>query len=193
MDESALLRAAKTLDKDGLTIIFDTYAPAIYKYALRLCRDPIKADNIVGDVFSQLLEQCARGKGPVTNLRSYLFQIAYHLIVDQTRHYHRLVDLEVMPESVIPITSSSQHQVEERVLLDALVTALNSELNEIQRHVITLRFLEGFSLKETALVIGKSVNSVKVIQHRAVARLRKCLRLDIENSESDPSITSKGY
>ncbi|HLP82128.1 MAG TPA: sigma-70 family RNA polymerase sigma factor [Nitrosomonas sp.] len=193
MDESALLRAAKTLDKDGLTIIFDMYAPAIYKYALRLCRDPIKADNIVGDVFSQLLEQCARGKGPVTNLRSYLFQIAYHLIVDQTRHYHHLVDLEVVPESIIPITSSSQYQVEERVLLDALVSALNSELNEIQRHVITLRFLEGFSLKETALVVGKKVNSVKVIQNRGVARLRKCLRLDFENSEPDPSITSDGY
>jgi RNA polymerase sigma-70 factor, ECF subfamily len=192
MDESALLGAAKTLDKDGLTIIFDVYAPAIYKYALRLCRDPIKADNIVGDVFSQLLEQCARGKGHVTNLRLYLFQIAYPLIVDQTRH-HRSVDLEVVPESVIPITSLSQQQVEERVLLDALITALDSELNEIQRHVITLSYLEGFSLKETALIVGKNIGSVKIIQHRGIARLRKCLRLDMENSEPGPSITSDGY
>ena len=69
-DGVTLLKAAQKLDEDALTTIFDSYAPAIYKYALRLCHDPIEADNIVGDVFSQLLEQFAGGKGPRTNLRS---------------------------------------------------------------------------------------------------------------------------
>jgi RNA polymerase sigma-70 factor (ECF subfamily) len=182
MDESGLLQAAKKLDREALTIIFDTYAPGIYKYALRLCHDPVDSDNIVGDVFSKLLEQCAAGKGPMTNLKSYLFQIAYHLIVDQTRHDQRVVNLEVVPETLIPVTPSSQTQVEERALTDALLTAMNSELSELQRHVIVLRFLEGFNLKETALIVGKNVNSIKVIQNRGVARLRKCLRLNDENN-----------
>jgi hypothetical protein len=44
------------------------------------------ADNIVGDTFSALLDQFSAGKGPVVNLRSYVFQVAYHLVVDQARH-----------------------------------------------------------------------------------------------------------
>jgi DNA-directed RNA polymerase specialized sigma24 family protein len=41
--------------------------------------------------------------------------------------------------------------------------------------VITLRFMEGFSVKETAAIIGKKVGNVKVIQTRAIAVLREAL------------------
>ncbi|HAV77529.1 MAG TPA: hypothetical protein DCX53_09285, partial [Anaerolineae bacterium] len=94
-DGVTLLKAAQKLDEAALTTIFDEYAPAIYKYALRLCHDPIQADNIVGDVFSQLLEQFAVGRGPQTNLRSYLYQTAYHLVVDHSRDNKHTAPLEV--------------------------------------------------------------------------------------------------
>ena len=45
-----------------------------------------------------------------------------------------------------------------------------------QRIVIILRFLEDFSLKETAEIIGKDVNNVKVIQNRGIAKLKKSPR-----------------
>jgi RNA polymerase sigma-70 factor (ECF subfamily) len=175
-DGVTLLKAAQHLDEDALTTIFDEFAPAIYKYSLRLCHDPIEADNIVGDVFSQLLEQFSAGKGPRTNLRSYLYQTAYHLVVDHSRDNKHTAPLEVaidMHEKGRPTPTSTQ--IEERVLMEALVTAMNSELTEDQRHVIVLRFLEDFSLKETAQIIGKEVNNVKVIQNRGIAKLRKAL------------------
>src|SRR5919106_735078 len=182
-DEFALLKAAKKLDQDALTAIFDLYAPAIYKYGLRLCHDPIEADNIVGDVFAQLLEQLAAGKGPLANLRSYLYQIAYHSVVNRVRHDRRFTHLEVVtaaPGKLTTISTSTQVTVEERVLMDALVSTLNNELTADQRHVIILRFLEDFSLRETAAIIGKSVNNVKVIQNRAIARLRKSLGIQFD-------------
>jgi RNA polymerase sigma-70 factor (ECF subfamily) len=188
MDEAALLKAAIQLDQDALTKIFDLYAPAIYKYALRLCHDPVEADSIVGDVFSALLEQFANGKGPRTNLRSYLYQTAYHLIVDIARHNRRLTDLDSAvgaPAKSAAITP--QTLVEQRFLVDSLLSALNNDLNELQRHVIILRFLEGFTLKETATIVSKRVNHVKVIQNRGIAQLRKSLRLQIETDRSDLS------
>lgn len=185
-DGVTLLKAAQKLDEEALTAIFDSFAPAIYKYALRLCHDPIEADNIVGDVFSQLLEQFAGGKGPRTNLRSYLYQTAYHLVVDRSRDNKHTAPLEVAinmqePGRTVPTAT----QIEERVLMEALVTAMNSELTEDQRHVIILRFLEDFSLKETAQIIGKEVNNVKVIQNRGIAKLRKALEHQIGNEQED--------
>jgi hypothetical protein len=41
-----------------------------------------------------------------------------------------------------------------------------------------LRFLEGFRIKETALIIGKKVNNVKVIQNRAIAPICAFFWLD---------------
>src|SRR4026208_2348591 len=94
-DGVGLLKAAKNLDEEALTAIFDQFAPAIYKYTLRLCHDQIVADNIVGDVFAQLLEPFGQGKGPRTNLRSYLYQTAYHLVVDRSRDNQHNAPLEV--------------------------------------------------------------------------------------------------
>jgi len=183
-DGVTLLKGAQNLDEEALTKIFDVYAPAIYKYVLRLCHDPIEADNVVGDVFSQLLEQFAAGKGPRTNLRSYLYQTAYHLVVDHSRDSKRTAPLEVavnIQEKGTPASTSAQ--IEERVLMEALVSAMNSELTDDQRHVIILRFLEDFSLKETAQVIGKEVNNVKVIQNRGIAKLRKALEHQLEEQD----------
>lgn len=172
-DEAALLRDARKFDKKALVAIFDTYAATIYNYVLRLCHDPVESDNIVGDVFAKLLEQFAAGQGPLTNLRAYLFSMAYHFVVNHVRHNHRLAPLETVLDTPGKSGAGSvATQVEERNMLEGLQSIFN-ELSEIQRHVIILRFIEDFSLRETAVIVGKKVNNVKVIQNRGIAKLRK--------------------
>jgi RNA polymerase sigma-70 factor (ECF subfamily) len=169
-----LLEAARQMDRDALVKIFDIYSPGLYSYAYRLCNDSLIADYIVGDVFAKLLEHLSVGKGPNTNLRSYLYEIAYHLVVDETRYAHRAAPLETA--DMHPQDAHSTHVIgENQALYDLILRAIRNELTADQRHVIVLRFLEGFSLQETATVIGKEVNNVKVIQNRAIAALRKVL------------------
>ena len=171
---SALLHAARKLDQDALTEIFDQYAPVIYNYVLRLCQDPIQADQIVGDVFSRFLDQLAARKGPRSNLRSYLYQIAYHLFIDQARDNQRVAPIEII-DFITTDANSIQNEVENRALLDTVMLAIKNNLTDEQRHVIVLRFLEGLSLKETAKIVGKNTNSVKVLQSRGIAKLRQIL------------------
>ena len=175
-DEPALLAAARDLDQVALAQIFDLYATPIYSYLLRLCHDPEQADQIVGDVFSKLLEKLAEGKGPRTNLRSYLYQIAYHLFIDQTRYNQHIAPIEIV-EYFKGDSNSVQEEIENQALLDTVLLAINNDLTVDQRHVIILRFLEGMNLKETAKIVGKSVNNVKVLQSRGIEKLRKVLGL----------------
>jgi RNA polymerase sigma-70 factor (ECF subfamily) len=175
MDEPALLKAAKTLDQETLSLIFDAYAPAIYRYSFRFCHDSIESDQIVGEVFTQFLERLAAGEGPLTNLRSHIYQIAYCLLVDR----------EPSADSMVRLTSEAgtrdKLEFENRLLLEQLVSALNKDLTAIQQHVLILRFLEDFSLGETAIIVGKSVSNVKVIQHRGITKLRRLLGFQAEN------------
>jgi RNA polymerase sigma-70 factor (ECF subfamily) len=60
-------------------------------------------------------------------------------------------------------------------MFEKVMLAIRKDLTKDQRHVIILRFLEGFNLRETAAIIGKDVTNVKVIQNRALAALRKVL------------------
>ena len=172
--EIPLLEAVRNMNKDALVEIFDLYSSALYSYALRLCNDPLKADHIVGDVFAKLLDQCSAGNGPTTNLRSYLYETTYHLIIDEARYSHREAPLEV-----VDLFRNDGYSVlttlENRILFDTVIVAIKHKLTEDQRHVIILRYLEGFSLRETADIMGKEVYNVKVIQNRGVAKLRKAL------------------
>ena len=174
-DETAVITAASSLDQDALVWIFDEYAPAIYKYLLRLGVNAQEADQIVGDVFARLLDKLADGKGPQKNLRSYLFQIAYHLVVDDARDRQRNAPLDVA-DTIIQETKPVQAQTEEKMLFENLATAMERELTEDQRNVLILRFQEDFSLKETADIIGKNVNAVKALQNRGINNLREALR-----------------
>lgn len=174
-DETAVITAAGSLDRDALSAIFEDYAPAIYKYLLRLGVYPLEADQAVGDVFARLLDKLAEGKGPRKNLRSYLFQTAYHLVVDDARNRQRTASLDVvdtLKEDKLPI----QAQTEEKMLLQNLAIAMEREITEEQRNVLILRFQEDFSLQETADIIGKSVNAVKALQNRGIKKLRDALR-----------------
>lgn len=175
-DTSALLKAAKRLNKEALEKVFDVYSHAIYNYALRLCQDPVQADQIVGDTFSRFLDQVAAKKGPRKNLRSYLYQTAYHLFIDQTREHQRMAPIEIVDFIAPDDKQSIQAVVENRALMDTVMLAINNDLTDEQRHVIILRFLEGLSLKETAKVVGKNVDSVKVLQSRGIAKLRQLLK-----------------
>lgn len=172
--EIPLLEAARSMDREALIEIFDLYSSALYNYALRLCNDPLLADHIVGDVFAKLLDQLSAGSGPSSNLRSYLYETTFHLIVDNARYSHRQAPLEVVDYSRHD-GQASVVSLENRMLFDAVIAAIKHDLTEDQRHVIILRFLEGFSLRETADIMGKQVYNVKVIQNRGVARLRKAL------------------
>ena len=82
------------MDREALVKIFDTYSPAIYNYAFRLCHDALIADYIVGDVFAKLLEHLSNGRGPLSNLRSYLYEMAYHMVVDEARYSNRTTVLD---------------------------------------------------------------------------------------------------
>src|SRR5512139_618996 len=92
--DTALLEAAKQMDREALVKIFDIYSPAIYNYAFRLCNDTLMADYIVGDVFAKLIEHLSAGRGPSSNLRSYLYEMAYHMVVDEARYSNRTTKIE---------------------------------------------------------------------------------------------------
>lgn len=172
--DMTLLEAARQMNREALVEIFDLYSPALYNYAFRMCNDSLTADCIVGDVFAKLLEQFSIGKGPTANLRSYLYETAYHLVVDEARYSRRGAPLEAV-EFLNSERFSVLISMENRVLFEAVLRAIRDDLTEDQRHVVILRFLEGFSLQETAAIIGKEVGNVKVIQNRAIAALRKAL------------------
>lgn len=171
--DSALLESARSLDQESLIEIFDRYATPLYRYAMRLCSDPMIADQTVGDVFARLVELFAAGLGPQSNLRAYLYQMTYHSVIDEMRYAKRRAPLEALES--FGYDDSGLSSLDDRITFEKVMHAVRNSLSGDQQHIIILRFMEGMSLRESALIMGKEVNHIKVLQNRAIQRLRKIL------------------
>jgi len=158
--------------QDLLTAIFDQYAPLLYRYSLRLCRDQIKADQIVGDVFTQLLERLDAGEEPRMNLTAYLYKLTTQFVVDYVQGRKSATppeerrDVQNMP---IPTQSENEN------LLDVVASVITEKLNYDEQQVVVLRFQEDFNMQDTAMILGKDVNTIKTIQNDAIAKLQNAL------------------
>ena len=56
------------------------------------------------------------------------------------------------------------------------VSEAMTELTDLQREVLSLRFSGGLSVRETAEAVGKNENAVKALQHAGVKKLRMLLK-----------------
>lgn len=172
--EITLLATAKKMQEEKLTAVFELHAPALYKYAFRFCPSAAVADQVVGDVLARFLEQLSIGRNYGLNWRLDLYAIAYDILVRDTRYsnYFMQVETKLLKQAD---RSCTDLDIEDQQLFENIQLALMYDLTKDQHHVVVLRFVEGFSLKETALITGKKVGTVKVIQNRGIAALRKTL------------------
>ena len=97
------------------------------------------------------------------------------MLVDHVRdasHVSSVDEAPNLPDGMISVVAQVEEQESVRELEHAITHGLTTE----QQHVIMLRFVEGFSLQETADITGKKVNAISVLQNRAIAKLRQVLQ-----------------
>lgn len=170
-NEPDALDGLQKLDSQSIGAIYDRYFPEVYRYVRYRISDESIAEDIASDVFVRLMEASQKKKGPQTNLRGWLFSTASNAVNDyHRRHYRRPVEAlsEAMPDGSASVHSQVDVREQNRVMQTAL-----AQLTEEQQHVLALRFGEGYSLEETALVLNKNANAVKALQFRALASLQR--------------------
>ena len=106
---------------------------------------------------------------------AFVYGIAFNKVTDAHRSYarDRMLPTEDIPDGV------SQEADPEGYALDIdasnKMRELLDVLNEKARNIIILRVFVGLSAEETAEIVGGTAGSVRVAQHRALARLREAL------------------
>ncbi|MFW6135916.1 MAG: RNA polymerase sigma factor [Chloroflexota bacterium] len=177
----SLLKRVRSGDEQALARAYDEYAPAIYRYAYRLTGHEGTAQDVTSDTFHRLLTALCNGGGPANNLSAWLYRVAHNLVVDGYRRQpdDPPVPLDQAPE--IPVAGRQEAVLvqEERV---ARIRSALQKLTSLQQQVISLRFLEDLSIKETAGVMEKTEGAVKALQYRATNSLRRILEEDDEQT-----------
>ena len=142
------------------------YADNVYRFIVKNLRHTEDAEDIVQSAFEKLWIH----KDSVEPLKtkSYLFTVAYHLLIDHTRKAKRIS----LQESFENDTQAAyqENKALKKVLHDALAT-----LSETQRSLVLLKDYEGYSYEEIGEITKLTTDQVRVYLHRARLKLRNYL------------------
>lgn len=176
LSEKALLEGAASFDERALGELYDRYEARIYSYIYRRTGNESLAEDLTAQVFLKMLEAIRSDKGWHSSFSGWLYRIAHNAVIDYYRQRDR--QQQVSLEDTLTTTASDHNPV---VMAEASLDAQRlrmaiGRLTEEQSEVITLRFLEGYSISEVAEMLDKSEGSIKALQYRAVTTLRQLLQ-----------------
>jgi len=152
-----------TQDQDHLTWAYQTHVTAIYQYIYSRVGNRPDAEDLTAQVFMKAINGM-RSDVSVPELRSWLYRVAQTTLADHWRQYYAEDTSELEDEVSKPPAPRENPEAIQRV--DALLETLP----ESYRRVLELRFLKGYSVRETAQELELTETNVKVLQFRALNR-----------------------
>jgi RNA polymerase sigma-70 factor (ECF subfamily) len=168
-----LVEAAKGGDPEAFGALFDHFYGPVYRYVAARVGRPSDAEDLAQLVFVKALEALPRYELRGVPFGGWLFRLARNVVIDhvRTRREHVTLDVVVQqsddgggPDELAAI----------RQELDSVAHALR-RLTPEQREAIQLRFFAGLSAKEAAVAMGRQEGTVRGLQFRAIAALRRDL------------------
>ena len=172
--ERPLVDAARVGDEGAIAELYNKYFPRVYRYMLVRTGNVGDAEDLTEEVFIRALGALERFEWRQVPFSAWLFRIAHNAIVSHQRRDGARGRLSPLSPSLPVNTQGPEEAVEARLALDEVMEATRN-LPDAQRRVIALRFGAGLSVAETARALGKTGGNVKVIQHKAIVKLRELL------------------
>jgi RNA polymerase sigma-70 factor (ECF subfamily) len=184
VDDEALERlveAARMGDPEAFGALFDRYHAPVYRYVVARVGRPSDAEDLAQLVFVKALEALPRYEARGVPFGGWLFRLARNVVIDhiRTRRDHAPLDL------IVERSTGTEGPDELAVLrqeMDSVAAALH-RLTPEQREAIELRFFAGLSAKEAAVAMGRQEGTIRGLQFRAIAAIRRELGIDVGTEE----------
>lgn len=157
---------------DSFGKLYDFFVTQIYRYFYyRADKDDI--EDLTGMLFLKVWEKIKKYKKRKVPFRAWVFRIAHNLLVD---YYRTRKEVSRLDESLQDIRSdASPVNFTESSLSSVTLRIAISKLKKNYQEIIILRFINEFDAKEVAKALKMREGSVRVLQFRALAALKKVL------------------
>ncbi len=158
---------------------YDEHADALFRFAFYKLSDREKAKDVVQDTFVKVWEYMASDGEEIVNIKALLYRIATNAIIDNYRKKKELSLDYFMDEGFLPDElHHSSISIMDEAEADMVIKAIHN-LEEDDRALMLMRYIDGLSVKEIAEATGQRENTVSVRIHRAIKTLKDVLKVDI--------------
>ena len=174
-----LVARAQAGDAEAFGALYDHYVDLVYRYVFYRVASRQLTEDLVSETFLRALRRIGSFTWQGRDFAAWLVTIARNLIAD---HYKSgRFRLEISTDDIVAASAGRpshaagpEMQVLDALTNDTLLRAVK-QLNPEQQECIVLRFLQGFSVGETARAMGKNDGAIKALQYRAVRALARML------------------
>lgn len=170
----SLLAEAKAGGQAAFGQLYDMFASKIYKFIRFKVNTVEIAEDILQDVFLKAWQALPKLELERLNFSAWLYTVARNAVNDHHRRHYRTPQTVSLDERLDMPDKGAQARVIEQSEIEQ-VRRLSTQLPPNWRQVMELRFVQGFSVNEAARILGKSSMAVRLIQHRALKRLRELI------------------
>ncbi|TGA96694.1 ECF subfamily RNA polymerase sigma factor, BldN family [Streptomyces sp. MZ04] len=170
-----LVERAQAGESDAFGRLYDQYSDTVYRYIYYRVGGKATAEDLTSETFLRALRRISTFTWQGRDFGAWLVTIARNLVADHFKSSR--FRLEVTTGEMLDaneVERSPEDSVLESLSNAALLDAVR-RLNPQQQECVTLRFLQGLSVAETARVMGKNEGAIKTLQYRAVRTLARLL------------------
>ncbi|RLL48174.1 RNA polymerase sigma factor SigX [Oceanobacillus piezotolerans] len=159
---------------------YEKYHQDLFQFVFYMVKDREVTEDLVQEIYIKVLKSYSSFKGESSE-KTWLFSIARHVTFDyfrsQKRKRNRIMDFFDWGEKGESIPDQNAKPEELAIQSDELrrIYQLLDKCTVDQKSVLILRFIQSFSVQETAKILNFSVSKVKTTQHRGLKALRKHL------------------
>lgn len=176
MELEKLVQEAKRGNPEAFGQLYDCLAERLFRYIkLKVGGHQATAEDLLQEVFVKSWQALSKFDETEGNFNAWMYCIATNAVRDHFRKVYRrpqtveLLDTTEVSSEDMPGEILTRQQEIERVK-EALV-----DLPPQYQQVIELRFIQDFTVQETAEILGKNNLSVRVLQHRALKKLQQLI------------------
>jgi RNA polymerase sigma-70 factor (ECF subfamily) len=174
-----LVERAQAGEAEAFGLIYDRYVDTVFRFIYFRVGNRQLAEDLTSDTFLRALKRIGSFTWQGRDLGAWLVTIARNLVADHFKSGR--YRLEVTTGDVLDADredrgpeGSPESAVVDHITNVALLSAVK-QLNPEQQECIVLRFLQGFSVAETAQAMSKNEGAIKALQYRAVRALARLL------------------
>jgi RNA polymerase sigma-70 factor (ECF subfamily) len=172
-DLGNLIAKAKRGEPGAFAEIYTQYFKKIYRFIYYRVSHKELAEDLSEDVFIKAYHKI-HSVSNNSSFEGWLYQIARNLVIDYYRSKKSEVNLEEVENTleyetnIIDDTELHFHQKQ----LVELLSCLTLE----QQQIVKLKFLENLENAEIAAITRKTEGAIRVIQHRALQKLKEAAK-----------------
>ncbi len=172
-EERVLVAVAITKDREAFADLWLLYKDRVYQRVASIIRQPDLAEDITSEAFLRAWNAIEKYEPRDVTILAWLCRIAERVAFRELKRQRPSVEIDGLALEADEAESPEFIAEQEAGKADML-TAINA-LPETQKLVLSRRFIDDLSYDDVSKVLGKSVGSVRLIQHRALKALKLIL------------------